>query len=67
MTPPRETRRSARSPDKPGTVSHQAQVRVDERVRAIMADRDDAESSDSRADQGRSARRFLRRRVKSPR
>jgi hypothetical protein len=67
MTLAQEPRRSARSAQKPGTVSHQAQTRVDERVREIMAGRDDAESSDSRADQALSARRFLRRRVKSPR
>ena len=67
MTPAQVPRRSARSTQKPGTVSHQAQARVDERVRAIMADRDDAERSDSPADQAASARRFLRPRVKSAR
>ena len=61
MTSAHEPRRSARSPDKPGTTSHQAQVRVDERVKAIMADRD----ANSPEDKAVSARRFLRRGVKS--
>ena len=65
MTPAREPRKSARSPQKPGTVSRQAQHRVDERVQEIMANRGEAESGDSPTEQAASARRFLRRRSKS--
>jgi hypothetical protein len=67
MTPAKQPRRSARAAQKLGNVSQQAQARVDERVRAIMARRDDAESSASPVDPAESARRFLRRRAKSPR
>ena len=62
MTPAQQPRQSARSAQKPGTVSHQAQQRVDERVKAIMANRDDANSPE---DQAVSARRLLRPRVKN--
>ena len=62
MTSAKEPTKRARAPQKPGTVSHQAQQRVDERVKAIMAERDDAGSAQDLAG---SARRFLRRRVKS--
>ena len=65
MTPDQAPRRSARAPQKPGTVSRQAQHRVDERVQEIMATRDDAASADSPTDHALSARRFLRRRANS--
>ena len=61
MAPDQQPRR-AHSAQKAGTVSHQAQQRVDERVKAIMANRDDADSPE---DQAVSARRLLRPRVKS--
>ena len=61
MAPDQQPRR-AHPAQKPGTVSHQAQQRVDERVKAIMANRDDADSPE---DQAVSARRLLRPRVKN--
>ena len=63
MTADHTPRRSARAPQKPGTVSREAQDRVDERVQEIMASRDDAPSPTEHAV---SARRFLRRRVNNP-
>jgi hypothetical protein len=47
-----ERRKHARSKQPVGTVSRQAQQRVDKRVMEIMARRDAAERRDSRSDHG---------------
>lgn len=51
MVSVRERRKHARSKDPAGNVSRQAQQRVDERVRDVMARRDAAQQRDSHSDQ----------------